>query len=142
MKLLTFNLDNTRTRTIGAAKINFHKSGLISFSKKAVIVMDLQVADLIEITQEKDNPLNWYVYKTKNKAGFSVRARPDGDDGNRFIGSSFITNSLFESLKKSTTPPHFSSICCLIGSEVVHFDGKDLFPIITKSAVIRQPKDK
>lgn len=78
MKLTYFSAQ-TLPKTIGGGagtklpKISFGKGGLISFNKKACQLLELQTGDKITISQDAEQPENWYVHKDKQH-GFELRA--------------------------------------------------------------------
>lgn len=61
----------------GAKTINFYKTGLISFSKKAVEEMGLSEGDTIALLQDEDDPKEWCI--AKDTSGLALRRRKKND---------------------------------------------------------------
>jgi hypothetical protein len=59
------------------AKVAFGKGGTIHFNAPACELMELQAGDKVTLSQDEDEPENWYVFKDAEH-GFELRSGYDG----------------------------------------------------------------
>lgn len=79
MKLKYFS-QQTLPKVMGggnrAARVSFAKSGTITFNEPATQLMGLKVGDKVSLSQDEEDPVNWYFFKDKEH-GFEVRSAYD-----------------------------------------------------------------
>lgn len=76
MKLKAFNQENIPVIRTGKPTIRFFATaGLISISKAAALLMNLKEGSLIELCQNEDEPTDWYIHKTEEQSGFTLRGK-------------------------------------------------------------------
>jgi hypothetical protein len=75
MNLTVFSAETLpqSTTTKCDPRVSFTKTGMISFNQHACDLMGLQVGDRFALTQDEDNPQDWYVFKSP--AGFPLKAK-------------------------------------------------------------------
>jgi hypothetical protein len=101
MKLNLFNSE-TMPRQIGgrgaslAPRVSISRTGVISFNKAAVALMDIKAGDKISFGQEDTEDADWLVFKDPEN-GFPVRATEVKKSGSAAFNHSTLSKSLFES---------------------------------------------
>ena len=79
MNLKVYNRENFGSVNLAAdPRIYFQHNGPIRISIKAASILNLKPGDKVEVCQDADRPKDWYIFKTKNAAGFNL-----GNDGQK-----------------------------------------------------------
>lgn len=125
MKLKSFNAHNAASSKYSRLpSVNIgYTSGIIYFNESAKQLTNIKAGDKIEFLQDEDNPKDWYLAKSEN--GFEVRDKKKSKGV--LVQSSKIVKELLHSI--DVYKPATMRI-----AEAIPFDGRKLFPIITKSA--------
>src|SRR5690606_19802427 len=55
----------------------FGKNGAIIVNKTAVELLKVKAGDKVEISQDEEEPKNWYISATNEESGFVLRERKD-----------------------------------------------------------------
>jgi hypothetical protein len=79
MKLTTLNsLTTPRVFANGIAKISFTKAGTVYVNRYGVIATGFKPGDKVALSQDEDNPENWYIHLDKD--GFELRENSKKDN--------------------------------------------------------------
>lgn len=125
MKLKVFNQTNSKHSVTGRPTLRIHKrGGLLTFSKAAAELMDVKSGDKIVIVQDEESPENFYVHKTSNPDGFTLRGK-QGSNKIMTDGVSFNCSKLAQMIA-----PKFIGVSFPVGSGI-KFDGMTYHLIVT-----------
>ncbi len=126
MKLKTFTPDNCKVvKKSGVAAVGMNlKTGLFNMNKVAADLIGLKSGDSVLISQDEENPEDWYIEKVEN--GFVVRNKVNVGTGVLFNNAT-IVRAIAESVgcKKSGR--------ILVAGVPTEFEGRTLFGLLTSS---------
>jgi hypothetical protein len=109
------------------------KTGMISLSSSLCKKLSLDNTTRIDFAFDEESPSDWYIVKSKDNNGFLLK----GKNGNTLLARSVsVTTQIADCCKLNRDTPFI----CLVGLESVSFEGKCLYPIITKSASLLASK--
>jgi hypothetical protein len=140
MKFKKYNAENSRSIPQGMASVKIHKTGVISFSRKASHNAGFSLGDSVEFFQSKEDPADWYFSKTKNSNGFKIRKGNKGGKNITFVvNSACVANEILKSLSVEVAKGASFKVT---EKPVEKHEGKDLFLIITSEPYTagRRPK--
>ncbi len=82
MKLKIYNTENSKGTNTGKPTVRINKkSGLFSLSKAASELIGIVAGDKIVFVQDEDSPADWFIQKTTDASGFSLRQKGTNDGG-------------------------------------------------------------
>jgi len=120
----------------GAAIISFNKEGLISFTQRAVEILNLNENNSVSFFQDEDEPNLWYVAKEteENNTGYVVRKM---NDNPKILG--FNNRSLFYEISVSLKLDTKNSFHIQMGSSPeVECEGLDCYELINGTIKIKK----
>ncbi len=128
MKLKSYNPETLPVSSKGKPAMYLNsKAGILHISAAAAEKLGLKEGDFIELSQDEDEPQDWYLSKTKK--GFGLRNKKKGSAEQGLIFSNkALTKLIFESVEYDQ-----KSGRCLFGAEPVTLKNVDYWPIITAS---------
>lgn len=127
MKIKIYNEANSKSVMMGKRTIRFNrKAGLISLSKAATETIGLKAGDKVFVINDEERPKDWYVCKTDDENGFTVRTKED--TGSADFNCTSVVKHIFETLGI-----HDAAVGYLVAPESEEVDGMELYAIITKN---------
>jgi hypothetical protein len=127
MKLKIYNQENSKNVISGKALIRIaRKSGLITFSKSACEKLGLTLNDKLNICQDEESPLDFYIHKTAHPSGFELRIKAPAKTGAAFNCAKLSNLILWDKNCKSAA--------YLIGDSF-ELEGLLYWPIITAKPI-------
>lgn len=125
MNLKTFNRTDCKFNNDGTPRICVSKVGLFTFNKHAVNKLELQKNEKIEIHQDQEQTIDWYISKTNNPDGLILRGNTAGG---LCTNAQKIAKILLKSINKTGQT---SSFRLAIVPEKIK--GKEYYAILTRS---------
>jgi hypothetical protein len=125
MNLQTFNattMPNERQSNT-SPKISINPKGVFSLNRKALELMKLSEKDKVGISQDADDPVNWYIHK--DVEGFDLRSLNQGYLTLGFNNVS-LKNAMFEAMELQPDKKKQ----CIISRQCTKVGKVELWPII------------
>jgi hypothetical protein len=125
MNLQTFNattMPNERQSNT-SPKISITPKGVFSLNRKASELIKLSEKDKVGISQDADDPVNWYVHK--DAEGFNLRSLNEANGSLGFNNVS-LKNAMFEAMELQPD----KTKQCIISKQCTKVGKVELWPII------------
>jgi len=125
MNLQTFNATNTPNlrQRAGLPKLSITKKGIFIFNKLACELIKLKEKDKVSISQDSDDPINWYLHK--DAEGFELR-NLFKNTLNLAFNNSTLKESFCEAMQMDPDKTHSLKI----SANVTKIGKVEYFPII------------
>jgi hypothetical protein len=134
MKIKSFNKGNAGFTRDSEPNIHIHKSGMITFNRKACEHFKISDGSKIEFAQDEDNPEDWFFHHSKSDDAFPARQK-DPERGGAIIQCATIVRALF---KANGFGEDIKSITCKIQADAHKHEKNSLHLIITADAKKRE----
>lgn len=128
MKLKSYNPETLPVSSKGKPAMYLNsKAGMLHISAAAAEKLGLKEGDFIELSQDEDEPQDWYLSKTKK--GFGLRNKKKGSAEQGLIfNNTALTKLIFESVGYQEQTGRV-----LFGAEPVTVNKVDYWPVITSN---------
>ncbi len=129
MKLKIFNASTQRVVLDVSPKLSITlKNGVIAISVGLRQLMDLQPGQKVSLAQDEQRPQDWYIYL--DESGMEVRVKQNNQ---LLISNRICAHEIAAALDQV----HARRIVVKVGQHPIESDGRMLYPLITKGAIVK-----